>query len=462
MNCEGFPKRERRPFLASLGAALVCCLAASAQTPPRQSLPGHVPAVVAKLTPTGRLPATNHLELAIGLPLRNQAALDELLRQLYDPGSPNFHKFLTPPEFAARFGPTEQDYLAVRQFAEANGLTITGTHPNRAVLDVEGSAAHVQQAFQVTLRTYRHPAEARDFFAPDAEPSAPTNLSVLTVEGLSDYRLPKPLLHKVDPLKIRPLGGSGPGGYYAGNDFRNAYAPGTTLDGTGQSVGLLEFSSYYMVDITNYEKTTGLNKYVPLKNVVVGSRAPGTANNAEVALDIEVAIAMAPGLSQVIVYEARSSASSMLSRMANDNLAKQLSSSWTWSGGPSATIDNILKQMAAQGQSFFQASGDSDAYTGSQTLDNSAQATAPVDSTNLTCVGGTTLTMNGAGASWSSETVWNWNNSGQPNVGSITSVSGPMGREAPDPAVPPGTSTVTANGAGEESPVAFVVICGRW
>ena len=74
------------------------------------------------------------------------------------------------------------------------------------------------------------------------------------------------------------------------------------------------------------------------------------------------------------------------------------------------TIDSIFKQMAAQGQSFFQASGDNDAYTGSQTLDNSSQATAPVDSTNLTCVGGTTLTMNGTGASWSSETVWNWNN----------------------------------------------------
>ena len=389
----------------------------------RQFLPGHVPAVVAKLTPTGRLPATNHLELAIGLPLRNQAALDELLRQLYDPGSPNFHKFLTQPEFTARFGPTEQDYQAVRQFAEANGLTIAGTHPNRAVLDVEGSASNVEQAFQVTLRTYRHPTEARDFFAPDAEPSAPINLSVVTVEGLSDYRLPKPLLHKIDPLKIRALGGSGPGGYYAGNDFRNAYAPGTALDGAGQSVGLLEFSSYYMADVTNYENTIGLNRYVPLKNVLIGSRTPGTANNDEVALDIEMVIAMAPGLSQVIVYEARSGASSILSRMANDNLAKQLSSSWTWGGTPSATVDNIFKQMAAQGQSFFQASGDNDAYTGSQALDVSSQANAPVDSTNLTCVGGTTLTMNGTGGSWSSETVWNWNDSGQPNVGSGGGIS---------------------------------------
>src|SRR5205085_6990397 len=97
-------------------------------------------------------------------------------------------------------------------------------------------------------------------------------------------------------------------------------------------VGLLEFSAYYPADIANYENTIGLANNVPLNTVVVGHPGPTTANNGEVALDIEVAIAMAPGLSQVIVYETKSSASSILSRMANDNLAKQLSSSWTWTG----------------------------------------------------------------------------------------------------------------------------------
>jgi subtilase family serine protease len=418
-----FLKFERWRFLACLATAIFCCLAVSAQTAPRQFLRGHVPAVVSRLAPTGLLPATTNLSLAIGLPLRNEAALDELLRQLYDSGSTNFHKYLTPQEFTERFGPTEQDYQAVIRFAEANGLAVAGVHPNRVVLDVEGSASDIERAFQVTLRTYRHPAEARNFFAPDGEPSVPAGLSVVTVEGLSDYALPKPLLHAAAAAQGKPLSGSGPSGYYAGNDFRNAYVPGSTLTGAGQSVGLLEFSSYYMVDVTNYEKTIGMNNYVPLKNVVIGSRAPSAGNNDEVALDIEMAIAMAPGLSQVIVYEVRSSASSILSRMANDNLAKQLSSSWTWGGGPSATIDSIFKQMAAQGQSYFQASGDSDAYTGSQTLDNSSQATAPVDSTNITAVGGTTLTMSGSGASWSSETVWNWNNIGNPNVGSGGGIS---------------------------------------
>ena len=335
-------------------------------------LHGCVPSAVARLTPTGRLPATDRLFLAMGLPLRNQAALGELLVQLYDPHSTNFHKFLTPSEFAARFGPTERDYQAVIKFAEANGLTVNGLHRNRVVLDVEGSVSNVERAFHVTLRTYRHPTEARNFFAPDTEPSVPTNLSVVTIEGLSDYSPPRPLARKVAASKVRPLSfnGSGPNGEYAGSDFRNAYAPGTTLNGAGQSVGLLEFSSYYQVDITNYERIIRLTRYVPLTNVVIlisrHDHGPSTANNGEVALDIEQAIAMAPGLSNVIVYEIDSNPSTILSRMADDDLAKQMSSSWTWGGGPSTTIDGIFQQMAAQGQSFFQASGDSDAYTGSR------------------------------------------------------------------------------------------------
>ena len=174
----GILKFERcRFWAAGLGVALLFCIAASAQTAPRQWLHGQVPAAVSRLAPDGRLPAGTNLFLTIGLPLRNEAALNELLRQLYDPGSTNFHKFLTPPEFTARFGPTETDYQAVVNFAEASGLTVAGTHPNRVVLDVTGSVSNVERAFQVTLRTYRHPTEARDFFAPDTEPSVPADLS---------------------------------------------------------------------------------------------------------------------------------------------------------------------------------------------------------------------------------------------------------------------------------------------
>src|SRR4051812_39100977 len=96
-------------FLVAL-FGLVFDQSVPAASPGKRMLPGHMPAVMARLTPTGRLPGTNNLSLGFGLPLRNRATLDDLLRQIYDPRSANFHKFLTTPEFADRFGPTEEDY----------------------------------------------------------------------------------------------------------------------------------------------------------------------------------------------------------------------------------------------------------------------------------------------------------------------------------------------------------------
>ena len=396
----------------------------------RTVLPGHVPAAVARLTPVGQMLATSNLCLAIGLPLRNETELDELLQQQQDPQSTNYHRYLTPQQFTERFGPTEEDYQAVIRFAQSNGFTVVETHGNRLVLDVQGRVSNIERAFRITLRRYRHPTEAREFVAPDVEPTVPAGLPVTDISGLSDFGRPRPLVRPSAPT-LAPLSGSSPGGHYAGDDFRRAYVPGTTLTGAGQSVGLLQFDGYNARDITNYQGTIGITNYVTLTNVLINNFSGNAGNNnIEVCLDIEMVISMAPGVSRIIVYEGNPkfpwfNPVSVVSRMANDNLAAQLSSSWVWSGGPNTTIDNAFKQMAAQGQSFFQASGDNDAYTGSQILDDPSQINSPVGSTNITTVGGTTLTMNGAGISYSSETAWNWHNYGGSlaNVGSGGGVS---------------------------------------
>ena len=132
--------------MVAVACAIVFLLGAPAvQGAQRQMLHGHVPTVVAHLPPTGSYPNTNHLNLAIGLPLRNPEALTNLLRQIYDPASPQYHHFLTPEQFTEQFGPTEKDYQAVIAFAKANGLTVTGKHPNRMLLDVSGSVADIER-----------------------------------------------------------------------------------------------------------------------------------------------------------------------------------------------------------------------------------------------------------------------------------------------------------------------------
>jgi hypothetical protein len=87
----------------------------------RQVLKGHVPDVVARLKPIGDLAETNRLRLTMGLPLRNQATLNKLLRDLYNPSSPRYRRFLKPDEFAGQFGPSEEDYGALQPNSPGRG-----------------------------------------------------------------------------------------------------------------------------------------------------------------------------------------------------------------------------------------------------------------------------------------------------------------------------------------------------
>ena len=156
----------------------------------------------------------------------------------------------------------------------------------------------------MTLHTYRHPTEARNFFAPDSEPVVDAQLPVVDIQGMSDYWRPHPRLRQLDALtalKAVPRNGSSPDGNanYFGDDFRNAYVPGTPLTGTGQSVGLLEFDGFYANDIAAYAQAAGSGRAnIVIQTVLLDSYngVPTTGKNSgngEVSLDIELAMALA-------------------------------------------------------------------------------------------------------------------------------------------------------------------------
>jgi hypothetical protein len=359
-----------------------------------------------------RLASASRLNLAIGLPLKNQNELNELLAQLADPASPNFGHYLSAEQFAAGFGPTEEDYQAVIQFARENGLVVTATHPNRVLLDVSGDVSTIEKVLHVKMMTYDH-ALRGSFYAPDREPSLDLDTKVLDISGLDNFVLPQPMNLKTMSLSEARayVTGSGPEGYFIGKDFRAAYAPGVSLTGSGQVVGLLEFDGFYAGDVQKNAAEAGLPQ-VPTQTVLLDgfSGTPGSSN-IEVILDIMMASYMAPGLSKVIVYEGYTP-NDILNRMATDNLAKQLSSSWGY-GPINATTEQIFKQYIAQGQSLLQASGDSGAYTNG--------VMAPSDDPNLTVVGGTSLTTAGPGGPWQSEKVWSGSGGGVSTVYPIPS-----------------------------------------
>lgn len=390
----------------SLVSALVLCVLSNSlvQAAGLKTLTERVPETIARLNlqPVGKLVGTTHLPLTIGLPLHNQEALTNLLQQLYDPASPNYHHFLTPQQFSEMFGPSEQDYQAVIAFANTNGLTVTGTHDSRRVLEVNGDVAHIEKAFHVTMRLYQHPTENRTFFSADVAPSVQADLPIFSVGGLNNYVVPHPMNLKITSLSATnatPGAGSGPGGTYMGSDFRKAYAPGVSVNGSGQTVGLLQFNSgFYQSDITAYETQAGLPTSIPVVPVLLNgyNGGAGVAND-EVSLDIEMVISMAPGTAGVYVFEGGQT-DTILDAMASSNQIKQLSASWTYP--IDATSETYYQQFAAQGQSFYNASGDDDAYLDGQEF-------PPTGDPNITIVGGTTLTT-GSGGSYASETVWNW------------------------------------------------------
>jgi subtilase family serine protease len=365
----------------------------------------------------GHFSAAEPIRLVLVLPLRNQAQLDAFLKEVYDPSSPSYHHFLTVEEFTARFGPTEEDYYKVAQFAESHGLIVVGTSPNRVNLDVTGSPAAVENAFHVKLGLYQHPAESRTFYAPDREPIPDLDVQLWHISGLDNFSTPRPLLHRRNPnAQPSATTGSGPSASFTGSDMRKAYYNGL-LTGTGQSVGLVEFFGTNLADLNTYYTNVRETNNVPITlQSVDGTSTSCTCSlfllgscfigcdDTEQTLDMTQALGMAPGLSSLVMYVGSSNPlddAGVFNAMATANpLNAQLSCSWAWKPADPAKDDPYFMEFAAQGQNLFQASGDSGAWP------NSSGFYFPSEDPNVTAVGGTALTTSGAGGPWASETTW--------------------------------------------------------
>lgn len=365
----------------------------------------------------GRLPANQSMRLVLVLPLRNQAELDDFLRDAYDPYSPVYRHFLTVEQFTERFGPTQADYDTLTRFAQSNGLTVVKTSRNRLNLDVTGSVANVEKALNVTMGVYQHPTENRTFFAPDREPTPNVGIQLWHVSGLDNFSTPHRMLTKRGPNTPGAIDnatiGSCPQASFCGSDMRAAYYGSGSLTGAGQSLGLFELLGTDLADLTTYYKNANQTNNVPITlDSVDGQSTSCTANagcdDTEQTLDMTQAIGMAPGMSSLVMYIGKGGLSgqsvddaAIFNAMATASpLNAQLSSSWAWRP-PDPNTDNVyFTEFAAQGQNLFVAAGDSGRWTAS------TEFVWPADSVYITSVGGTDLDTKSAGGPWSSETAW--------------------------------------------------------
>jgi subtilase family serine protease len=357
----------------------------------------------------GRLAPETHLTVSMTLPLHQQEQLNNLLQDLYNPRSGQYHKFLTVSEFTERFGPTEDEYQQVRAFAEQHHLKVIKDPANRLVVTASGTSSDMEQAFHVTMLTHQHPTEKRIFHAPDHEPQVDSDLPIAVVEGLSDFSLPRHVgpTHLISDVALT-IQGTAPGGEFSGFDIRNAYFPGTNLDGTGQSVGIYA-SAFNLSDIELYFENLGETLTVPafVVNANDGDslQCSTGCNDGETSVDAEQILSVAPHLTALDFYEASNELDAW-NDMAALNIDKQLSTSIVFLPADPTEADPIFEEMAAQGQSFFVASGDSGAFSQPGCTGSCNPVFYPSDDPFVTSAGGTDLNTSSPGGPWQSESAW--------------------------------------------------------
>jgi|CXWL01.1.fsa_nt_gi kumamolisin len=411
-------------------------------------LPGHVlPALAqAKRVDMGASADKSKEPMTLTLVLKrdDQAGFDRYLHDVYDPKSKIYRKFLSQKKIASKFGPSRKAYDEVLGYLRKHGFELVEGSANRMTLTVRGTRIETDQAFNIYIGNYA--IDHKNFYANDSDPALPENLAkrVETVMGLTNLAKPQPTAEAVARDIITVICSLRVAGaiafwnyqYYSENYYKivnkcrsAAITPDAQgrlgnldppppawqgVDGTGQTIGLLEFDSFYVDDIKDYIELIGLpaNVINNLSQVHVNggfSPTPG-ANQSEVLLDIDNVIAIAPG-SKIVVYDApldgtAASYSALFNAMINDGV-DIISNSWA-SCEDQVTladvqgIDSVLQSAAAAGISVFNGAGDS----GSTCLDGSQNTiTVPADSPHATAVGGTSLTVD-IGYTYGSEVWW--------------------------------------------------------
>lgn len=379
----------------TLFIALASTATRAAPVPIQQPVPApaqatHLPVRLAPLPP--QMP----IEIALVQRAQHQSGLDTLLAALTDPRSTQYHHFLTPAEFDARFGPSPMSEAQLAAVLRAAGLLVERPPESTSLLLARGTAASVEQLFGVQLDWYRT-ADGEQYYAPRAAPHIPAALSGLIsgVLGLDSRRIPvtRPLLAS--------RAGQGPAeGGLEPADLARVYDVGPLqaqgLTGVGQTIALAEIDSFRMSDITSYDHAFGITA-PPVGVVTVGNGPSG--KSPEATLDIEVLQAIAPR-THILAYEGGQELSQLaqtFGRMVADHRAQIISISLgaceaqtTGAEGRSFvnSLDNFFKQANAEGVSVLVASGDSGAY-GCQ--DNTLSVDLPASSPYVTAVGGTTL-----------------------------------------------------------------------
>lgn len=408
--------KVRHRLLSALAAPIpVLALAAApsyAAAAPRVALSGDVVGAVSHSTRLGDLAANAPVSVAVTLAPRDPAALDAFIAAVSNRKNPLYGKYVTPAQFAARFGPTAATVNRLTTYLHSQGLKVGNIAKGNLVVDASGTAAQIAKAFGTHLSNYRQ--GSKSYYANDAAPTLPSDVAagVVDVSGLSSY---VKLQHKsVTPAAVQPRATNfTPAKIRSGYNLSSLISAG--YKGTGKSVALVEFDDYVQSYITTYDNKYSLGVSSNPSRVTVDGGSGGVGSGeVEVELDIEVVQAIAPG-APIKVYEAPNTDAGEQDLYAAIVSADVPATSSSWGASELDrtssnlnAVHTVLQQAAAQGQSIYAASGDS----GSHDAQNGATAVDyPASDPNVTGVGATNITETSTGA-YSSESAWSGSGGG--------------------------------------------------
>jgi hypothetical protein len=346
-----------------------------------------------------------------------QADLEQLLAQQANPSSPLFHHWLTPQDFAARFGIAAADIAATESWLQSHGFTVDTASNSNDRITFSGTAAQIQQAFGAELHHYRFADDTDNelHFAPATELSLPPALAPLTaaILHLSDFR-PKPTVRTIRPDYTTAASQShflAPGDIKSMYDLFDFLSLGTL--GYGQSLAIVGQSFVKTSTgsaISNFGATVSASNPAITSIIVPGSGVeaifPGDVGESEI--DLEYSSSIAKDVNILFVYTGANRNYNVFDSLTfaiTNNIASVVSISYgacepLMSASTLQQYNALLQQAAAQGQTIVASSGDSgstacasySSSSGVSTTQQQALAVGfPASSPYVTAVGGTQM-----------------------------------------------------------------------
>lgn len=426
--------RGPRFFLLAIGLAVTIAAARPAMAGDAATiLEGNHPDEAADIAGQTYAPPSAPLEMHLTMALRNRAELTRLLADQQDPASPDYHRWLTPDEFTARFGPTDADLARVARWLKKKGFTVTSADASTREITFTGSVAQAQTGFAVKIAATR---DGRNY-ANTTDPAVPADLVPLieSIAGLDNMLHSKAVVSKRDSSASSPNFDNGQGEAFGPQDLYTFYDETPLLNddidgGGGGCIAVVEDSNLDDAAAAAFNSQFDLPALTSsnFNVVLVDGVDPGlNQDQTETMVDVNYSHSIAPG-SNIRIYlgnEQHTKSSAILDAIQaavkeKNGPCSAISISFSFCGGSKGfykTQSNLFAQAAAQGRSVFVATGDLGAagvkfnpQRGTCSPATTKGISELAGSPNVTAIGGTEFTpeFNGGGndVGFVAESVW--------------------------------------------------------